>query len=89
MVSVTVKFCGTVGGVVLTMTEVVAAFVPLPFVAVSVYVVVVIGLTTHEPAGVLVEKDPGSIVIEDVLAVFHEIVDAPAGATAEGSAENE
>jgi hypothetical protein len=84
-----VRLAGTVGGVVSTKTLVVAVLVPPEFVAERVYTVVDVGLIFVEPAGVVVENDPGVMVIDDALATFHERVVEEPTTICEGEALNE
>ena len=62
---------------------------PPPFVAVRVYTVVEVGLIVVEPAGVVVENDPGVMVMDDALATFHERVVEEPTTICEGEALNE
>jgi hypothetical protein len=76
-------------GAVATVTVVVAVLVPFAFAALIVYVVVEVGLTVIDPTSVEVESDPGVIVMEFALVIFHESVLVPAGATIVGDALKE
>jgi len=78
-----------VGAIESTSTLVIATFVPLAFVAVRVYTVVKLGLTVVDPASVLVENDPGVMVIDAALATFHESVAEEPTPICEGGAVKE
>lgn len=82
------KLPGAVGAVG-TFTVAVEVAVPFAFVAVIVYVVVVVGFTMSEPMSVLVEKLPGVIATDDAFVMFHESVLAAPGAITVGDAEKE
>jgi hypothetical protein len=84
----TERLPGAVGAVATAM-EVVAVLVPLLFVAVIVYILVLVGFTVSDPMRVLVLKPPGVIATDDALLIFQESDDAPAEATTVGEPPKE
>ena len=58
-----------------TVTEEVAVEVPVPFVAVRVYIVVEVGERMRDPTSVLVEKEPGVMATDEAFVRSQESVD--------------
>lgn len=84
----TAKLPGAVGAVA-TFTVVVAVTLPFGFVAVTVYIVVLVGFTFVDPMRVLVLKLPGVMATEEAFVIFQESALVPAEATTVGDAEKE
>jgi|ERR1035441_4765288 hypothetical protein len=85
----TKRFPGTVGAMESTVTVVVAVEVPTALVAVSVYIVVEVGLTFVEAMRVEVEKEPGVIATDEAFVTLKESVEVPADTTIEDEAMKE
>jgi hypothetical protein len=88
-VGVATRLTGVVGETLSIATIAVAVLVPFALPADKVYVVVAIGFTVIEPTSVVVLIEPGVIVIEVALLIFHESVEVPAERTIEGDAVKE
>lgn len=87
--AVAATLVGTEGGIVSTMTVVVAVDVPLFDDAVSVYAVVDVKFTSVEPMSVVVEKLPGMMATEEAFTTCQLRVELPVVAKIEGDAEKE
>lgn len=62
---------------------------PPAFIAVSVYVVVEVGIIVVEPERLVDEKVPGEIVMDDAFETFHESTVEEPAAICEGDALKE
>lgn len=80
---------GVVGAMESMVTLVVAVVVPFAFVAVRVYVVVLVGFTVVEAIRVLVEKLPGVMATEEAFEIFHKSVEEAPDRMKDGEAEND